>query len=355
MSKSAPYKFDDSFYRLANSVAQALERNDAVGDSKKLMALQKKQVETLMKLEDQFKKSILKYGQAREIYKKFILMIVVENQNILSARPFFREKANTFSKRITPAIKDADIEKMQEFNVNFKFLKFVKNAWLGPLPERSAVLFEKIERSRQELIENNLPLAINEAKKFHRKVPENHVSLMDLIAAASEGLASGVDKWCGPYSKVFRSVCIGRMKGNMVDLYSETTIHFYPTDKRILYKANTIRFREDTKSIKDLAEAINRSFAQDEIDGKKGSKERVTEGQLNNLLNAATTFSADSKQSDSEGGEEVRETSILDLTPDDGNFEEDLIKMEILNKARMIATEMDILTRKILIMKGLEV
>lgn len=353
MSKSAPYKFDDSFYRLANSVAQVLERNEVpVGDAKKITALQKKQVESLMKLEDLFKKSILKYSQARETYKKFILMIVVENQNILSARPYFREKAATFSKKITPAIKDADVEKMQEFNVNFKFIKFVQENWLGPMPEKSQVLLDKIERQRQELIENNLPLAINEAKRFHKKVPENHVTLMDLIAAAAEGLASGVDKWCGPYSKVFRSVCIGRMKGNMVDLYSETTIHFYPTDKRILYKANTIRFREETKTIPELVEAINKSFEQDELEGKKGSKERVTEGQLNNLLNAASTYSADSQAVE---GEDAKESTILDLTPDDGNFEEDLIKMEVLNKARLIASEMDILTRKILIMKGLEV
>jgi len=354
MSERPVYKFDDSFYRLANSVALALDRNEALGDPKKLLALQKKQVEGLMKLEDQFKKSILKYSQAREIYKKFVLMIVVENQNILSARPYFREKATTFSKRITPAIKDANVERLQKFNVNFKFLKFVKNAWLGPLPTRSAVLFQKIERQRQELIENSLPLAINEAKRFHKKVPENHVTLMDLIAAAAEGLSSGVDKWCGPYSRVFRSVCIGRMKGNMVDLYSETTLHFYPTDKRILYKANTIRFREETKSIPELALAINKSFEQDELEGKKGSKERVTEGQLNNLLNAASTFSADS-QVESSSEEDGKESSILDLTPKDDDFEQELIELETLKKAKMIASEMDLLTRKILIMKGLEV
>jgi len=353
MSKSSPNRFDDSFYRLANGVAQVLERNDAVGDSKKLGKLQKRQVETLMRLEDQFKRSILKYAQAREVYKQFILLIVVQNQNILSARPFFREKAPVFSKKITPAIKDADVEALQRFNINFKFIKFVQEKWLGPMPQRSARLLQKIEKARRELIENNLPLAINEAKKFYRKVPENHVALMDLIAAAAEGLASGVDKWCGPYSKVFRSVCIGRMKGNMVDLYSETTLHFYPTDKRILYKANTIKFREGTKTIAELAEAINRSFEQDERDGKKGSKERVTEAQLSNLLNAASTFSTDSKSGNEE--EEGKETSILDLTPDTEDVEEKLIKADALNKARMIAGEMDLVTRKILIMKGLEV
>jgi DNA-directed RNA polymerase specialized sigma subunit len=256
-----------------------------------------------------------------------------------------------FSAKVTPAIRDADVEALQGFNVNFKFALFVREVWLGVMPSKSLALFNKLEQTRKELIENNLPLAINEAKRFYNKVPNNHVTLMDLIAAAAEGLASGVDKWCGPYSKVFRSVCIGRMKGNMVDLYSETTIHFYPTDKRILYKANTIRFREGAETMAELAEKINKSFEEDEAEGKKGSKERVTEGQLNNLLNAASTFSADSKPE--EGDEE--ESSILDKAPDDGNFEEDVIRNDALNQARVIAGEMDLLTKKILIMKGLEV
>jgi DNA-directed RNA polymerase specialized sigma subunit len=347
-----PNRFDDSFYRLANSVAVALDVNKVpVGDSKRLLELQKKQVETLMKLESQFKASILKYSQAREIYKKFILMIVVQNQNILSARPFFREKAGTFSKKITPAIRDANVEALQKFNVNFKFIMFVKEAWLGAMPKKSLALYNRIEIARRELIENNLPLAINEAKKFYNKVPNNHVTLMDLIAAAAEGLASGVDKWCGPYTKIFRSVCIGRMKGNMIDLYSETTIHFYPTEKRILYKANTIRFREGADTLAELAEAINKSFEEDEKEGKKGSKARVTEGLLSNLLNAASTFSADSKPDSAEGEEQ----SILDLAPDDSNFEDDMIRNDALAKARQVAEGMDLVTRKILIMKGLEV
>jgi len=344
MSKDNPNKFDESFYKLANNIAEVLKRNNDGSE-------QKEQVEKLMELEKKFKASILKYAQSREIYKKFILMIVVQNQNILSARPYFREQAPTFSKKITPAIQDASVIRLQVFNINFKFINFVKENWLGAFPKRSEALFNKIEKARRILIENNLPLAINEAKKFHRKVPENHVTLMDFIAAAAEGLASGVDKWVGPYTRIFRSVCIGRMKGNLVDLYSETTLHFYPTDKRILYKANTIKFRKGTTDMKELAEAINNSFAEDEKAGKKGSKERVTESQVANLLNAASTFSADSK---TEGDDEGNEHSVIDITPDIADAEEELMNHDILNKAKILAKNMDILTRKILIMKGLE-
>ena len=342
---NAPYKFDDSFYKLANNLAEVLKRNFDGTD-------QKQQVELLMKLENQFKKSILKFSQSREIYKKFILLVVVQNQNILSARPYFREKAVSFSKKITPALQKADVKALQEFNINFKFINFIRDNWLGAFPERSSVLLNKIEKARRVLIENNLPLAINEAKRFHRKVPENHVSLMDMVAAAAEGLGSGIDKWVGPYSKVFRSVCIGRMKGNMVDMYSETTLHFFPTDKRILYKANTIKFREGADTLLELVDAINKSFAQDELDGKKGSKERVTEGQLYNLMHAASTFSIDSKSDESEGEEGQ---TILDLTPDNDSIEDRIINSETFTKAVMVARGMDSITRKILIMKGLDI
>jgi len=354
MSKNKTYTFDESFYNLANSVAKALKRNNALGDSKKLKSLQKKQVETLMRLENDFKKSILKFAQSREIYKRFILFIVVENKNILSARPYFREGAVTFSKKITPELQEANVAMLQKFNINFKFIQFIRENWLGKFPKTSEKLYAQIEKTRTELIENNLPLAINEAKRFYNKVPNNpNVTLIDLIAAAAEGLGSGIDKWTGKYTPVFRSVCIGRMKGNMVDMYSETTVHFYPTDKRILYKANTIRFRSETKSIKELAEAINKSFEQDEKDGKKNSKERVTESQLNELLNAASTFSAD--QPIETDGETGREITLLDLTPDNSSFEEKFINNVILNKTITMAAETDILTKKILKLKGLEV
>src|SRR5271157_4303982 len=102
------YDFDKSFYVLAKEVTLAIEQA-------KDGTAQKEQVEELMKAEIMFKETILKYRQATEIYKKFLQHIRIKQKNILSARPYFRESAITFSKKITPAIKAEDIEILKTF------------------------------------------------------------------------------------------------------------------------------------------------------------------------------------------------------------------------------------------------
>ena len=62
----------------------------------------------------------------QEIYKKFLQHICVKQKNILSARPYFRESAVTFSKKITPAIKNNDIDALKKFDINYQFIKFIK-------------------------------------------------------------------------------------------------------------------------------------------------------------------------------------------------------------------------------------
>ena len=86
--------FDDSFYRLAGEVTRALEKN-------KDGTIQQEQVEELLDAENKFKETILKYRQSTVVYKKFLQKVCIENKNILSARPYFRETATVFSKSIT--------------------------------------------------------------------------------------------------------------------------------------------------------------------------------------------------------------------------------------------------------------
>jgi hypothetical protein len=257
MKKTKQESFDNQFYVLAGEVTRAIATN-------KDGTTQEQQVEELLDAERKFKETILKYRQSTEIYKKFLQRVRIKNQNILSARPYFRETATSFSKNITPAIKDENIELLKSFDINYQFIKFIRDSWLGPFPKRAEQLFQRVYKARSILIENNMPLAINRAKLFYRKVPRSHLTLLDFIGICALGLAAGIDKWCGKYSPVFRSVCIGRMVGNMIDSYSETMLHFYPSDKRILYKANSLRGREGIEEINELTGAVNSSFAQDE-------------------------------------------------------------------------------------------
>lgn len=335
--------FDNSFYRLAAEVTRALEKNKVDG------TLQQEQVEELLDAERKFKETILKYRQATEIYKKFLQKVCIQNKNILSARPYFRETAISFSKKITPAIKTEDIESLKTFDINYQFIKFIKEAWLGPFPKRAQQLFERVHTARNKLIENNMPLAINRAKLFYRKTPKSHLSLMDLIEICAMGLAAGIDKWCGTYSPVFRSVCIGRMVGNMIDCYSETMVHFYPSDKRVLYKANSIRGRQGIDDIEELTRAINESFKKDALEGKSVPKNEVTVPELAALMAAASTVSADATVNDEGYG-------VYHFTMDpEQDIEGAYAEKEATTKMLSLVKSLPLLHRKVLRLKGIKI
>lgn len=345
MSKNSKkqHDFDDSFYKLAADVTRAIEINKKEGTT------QQQQVEELLSCEKKFKETILKYRQATEIYKKFLQKVCIQNKNILSARPYFRETAVSFSKRITPAIKADDIDILKTFDINYQFISFIKNSWLGPFPKRAEQLFQRVYRAREVLIQNNMPLAINRAKLFYRKTPKSHLSLTDLIGICSMGLAAGVDKWCGPYSPVFRSVCIGRMVGNMIDSYSETMLHFYPSDKRILYKAHTIRGRKGIEEIHQLTDAVNESFRQDALEGKSVPKNEVNVSELSALMSASSTVSADATVNDEGYG-------VYSYTEDPKqDMEAAYIEKESTIHMLSLAQNLPIIHRKVLKLKGVKI
>jgi DNA-directed RNA polymerase specialized sigma subunit len=333
--------FDTAFYQLAGEITRALERN-------KDGTIQKDQVEELLDAEKKFKETIFRYRQSTEIYKRFLQKVCIQNKNILSARPYFRETAVSFSKRITPAIKADDIEALKKFDINYQFIKFIKDSWLGPFPVRAQQLFERVFKARTILIENNMPLAVNRAKLFYRKTPKSHLTLIDFIGICAMGLAAGVDKWCGTYSPVFRSVCIGRMVGNMIDSYSETMLHFYPSDKRILYKAHTLRSRRSIDDIKELTEAVKQSFKEDALEGKNVPKTKLDVSELSSLMSAASTVSADATVNDEGFG-------VYQFTMDQHqDVEDSYIQKESTQQMLSLAKSLPILHRKVLLLKGLK-
>ncbi len=348
MAKPKRYQehFDGSFYVLAADITHAIAAN-------KDGTTQAEQVEELLEAEQKFKEVILNYKQATEMYKKFLQRICIQNKNILSARPYFRETAITFSKKITPSIKENNLEILKSFNINYQLIKFIRENWLGPFPKRAEQLFQRVHKARTILIENNMPLAVNRAKLFYRKTPKSHLSLLDMIGICAQGLAAGVDKWCGPYSQVFRGVCIGRMVGNLIDAYSETMLHFYPSDKRVLYKAHSIRGRKGIDEATELANAVNNSFEQDQKDGKSIPKEKVDTSQLHNLMNAASIVSADHQHQDHNNPD--FNLTLYDMTEDlTQDTEGTYIKNETTNQMLDLAKELPLLHQKVLKLKGIK-
>lgn len=349
MSKSSPKKktfeaHDNSFYWLANSIAVVLAENKLDGTS------QKEQVEELLMAEKLFKEEILKYKYSNQVYKKFIQKIRVTDGNILFAKVFFRESSTTFSAKITPCLKSEDIEGLKKFNINFNLISFIKKNWRGPLGSKADKLYKRVQRARRVLQENNLALAINAAKLFYRKVPKSSVTLLDMISVSVMGLASAIDKYTGDkngnYSDVFCSVILGRASGNLIKLYSETPMHFYPSDRRVMYKANSIRGRQGITDINELTAAVNASFQADKDEGLNVPKGQVQVHDLQALLNAASLVSTEATINEEGFG-------VYDYTPDEkDNAEDRIINIETNQKIRELINDLPVLHKKILRLKG---
>jgi DNA-directed RNA polymerase specialized sigma subunit len=333
---------DPAFAQLALEVAKAIERN-------KDGSTQKQQVEELVAAEIAFHQHLLSNPKiSTEIYKRFIQEIRLVNKNILSARPYFRETSDCFSLNITPALKSGNAEAIKPFAINFHFVKFAKDKWKGLWTKKCEALFQRVKKARTVLIENNMPLAINRAKIFYRKTPKGHLTFMDMIEVSALGLAAGIDKYVGEYKKNYLGVAIGRIVGNLIDAYSETVLHFYPSDRRILYRANSIRGRQGINDIPELCKAVNDTFAQDLKDGKTAPP-RINESDLSYLMSAASLISSDSNVGEDGFG-------IYDYTADNKeNAEVILGRKQQVREMVSLAQKLPIINRKILRLKGIEI
>lgn len=338
-------QFDNSFYWLATEISHILAKNKLEGTT------QKEQVEELLVAEKLFKEEILRYKYSTQIYKKFIQKIRYIDRNILYSKIYFREGSDVFSQEITPFLKSEDAEGLKKFSINFNLIQFIRTNWRGPLGAKAEKLYARVHRAREVLMENNLPLAINVAKLFYRKVPKSSISLMDMIAVAAMGLASAIDKYTGDkngqYSEVFRSVIMGRATGNLIKLYSETPLHFYPSDRKILYKANSIRGRQGITDINELTTAVNAAFKADQKEGLNSPKNEITVSELQSLLNAASIISV-------EVTTDENNYTAYDRTEDENiNAEERLINTETNEKISKLIKELPPLHRKVLRLKGI--
>lgn len=345
-------EYGDSLKNFVTEIAKVISFKENDGEEKA------KKVNQLMSLEQSFRNGINSYAQSREMYKKFILMIVVENRNILTARPYFREKSKIFSKYITPAIKSGNIKELQKYHINYRLIKFIRDNWAGPFPKKQEEVFQKIHTIRNGLIQNNMPLVINRARLFFRKTPQGHLDLMDLIQIASEGLVSGVDKWVGPYSRVFNGVCIGRMTGNLIENYSDTVLHFYPSDRAILYRANSLKFRKEISDPDRLAEAINSSYEEDRKNGVGVPSKKIDGSELNSLMLAASPVSM-WVSPDSENPDPVSPFSLNVIDNDPNLFvesmEEPFEENELMVRMLSAIGKLSIIEQKVLKLKGVKV
>jgi DNA-directed RNA polymerase specialized sigma subunit len=312
-------------------------------------------VNTVFALENSIKNSLQSASPERlaVVYQMFITHIKYDVGNILSAQSFFREKKKEFNK-ISKAIKNSDIPTLLQYHINYNLIEFIKENWGAPFPSKVQTVYNKFIKERQTLIENNLPLAINRALLFYRKTKESNLSLMDLINICVIGLTVGIDKYSGPYSKVWRSVCIGRMTGFMIKEYSETFIKLYPSDRKILYRANMIKYRLKVESYAELANMVNESFKEDKKNGMSSPNHKITREEIESLMNCAHYYSTDSTPNDSDEDSEDS-VSLMDTISSDSYSDsiDDIVeKRDLLNKLKTAIEMLDMIPRKVIKLKG---
>ena len=262
---------DDGFVQtFAGNVAQAMAKYEKMPtkDPYALLERQSRQMNTLVSLEDQCRKALVQDPRGVDVYARFVTFIAEERRNALAAQPYFREPEATFIDEISPAIRNQSVRSLFKYHFNFAFVAFACKMMAREWSDHETTPFwslsEQLLAARQELVETNLPLAISRARMFYSKTPKSHMDYLDFVQLAVEGLLAAIDKFRLPFRPVFRSVAIGRMTALFIERYSETTLRFFPLDRRRIYRANKAlrRTPPDQVDYAALAQTVNDGLEQ---------------------------------------------------------------------------------------------
>jgi DNA-directed RNA polymerase specialized sigma subunit len=304
---------------------------------------QKSQMESLVAAEKAFRLNLVRHRFGEKVYKAFLSYIHEERRNVLAARPFFRERAEVFKASISPQLAARSHKGLYKFAINGQFVQFVFTRFgylfKGKSPVR--VQANEVLRLRKELVEQNLPLAISRAKLFRRKTPASpHMANMDAVQTAGEGLISAVDKYVLPFAGNFRAVIIGRATGNLISTYSEPMLHFYPGDRRKIYRANKARRR--TQEVDKIVESVNDGLPE-------AMKTNADEIQM--LMNASSHLSLDQPVTTPDGQNE--KASYADCTADQNMLPSDIVEQkESQERLAKGLASLSLMERKALALKG---
>lgn len=334
---------DSSHYKqFAASLEEVISKR--ANSDEENVAQQKLQIETLCKYEVEFREALVQNMQGKDVYTDFIKYVRDERKNILAARPYFRERQEIFKSQIAPALRNRNEEELYKFNINYSFISFVMG--LGRFGTETEIfeIAENVKEIRNELIQTNIPMAISRARVFARH-SQQHLEYMDLIQIATEGLIAAVDKFVLPYNDSFGGVLYGRVTGDLIEANSETLIHFYPKDKRLIYNAN--KFVKAGKTFEEIAEKIN-----EESSVKAGKKVDLTDAhELQQLHIASYTISGDSAG----GSEDADDKNPINRFEADSNWRPDVMfeEAETMDVIKKMISQLSVFERKFIALKGI--
>lgn len=341
------------FKVFASNLEEALKKYENQHLDISLLEKQRIQIKTLITLENKFRKELISTPKGRDVFQLFVDYIKNEKKNILAARPFFRERQTVFTAHISNCLKSGKIAPLYKFRVNYNFIDFaIKSKDWG----KNNVLhkyFKQIKELRIELMEQNMPLAISQAKIFYGNTPKSHLTWMDLVQIHAAGLLVAIDKFVPPSTKgmtneeslqayrKFRAVAIGRMISDRLEEYSDTMVHFYPGDRKILYRANKLvrgLFRGMDIDFEKLAEAVNKDI---EIPSQRTNPE-----ELASLLAGASTVSGDATAINEDW------ESIFDRYVDVKDFQESVEANDAQSAMSIAVSKLTLFEQKLLKLKG---
>jgi DNA-directed RNA polymerase specialized sigma subunit len=345
----------EHFRVFAASLERAIAEYEKV-DPSEFSTIQKQQIEKLVHLENEWRLAVIKHRNGKRAYSSFIEYICEENKNVLTARPFFRERQKIFTSSITVALKKKDWRKLFRFRINWNFINFVMNSVKWHPGSLVVELSKQIAATRHQLVIMNLPLAIHRSRIFWSRTPKSHLSFMDFTSIATTGLISAIDKFVLPYSPVFCSVAIGRMVGNFIEDYSATTIHFFPTDRRKIYRANKFlsRHAKGDYEVNDLVVAVNKNDIKHDGSGseiKQKERQKTSDIEIVDLVAAASTVSADTK---APGEHDVPDNVARYEAPEDCRPDVQYERIELTREVYRIMETLPLIDRKLLRLKGID-
>jgi DNA-directed RNA polymerase specialized sigma subunit len=250
---------------------------------------QKQLYTDIFQSEREFREILFENGLAPIVYKTLISAVIADKKNTLSCRVYFRERQDSFKKKIAPAIdkliKKDDPKTFRIIRVNYPFCAWVLENMSDQLPNRIVVkltsLLVKIEEARRILCENNLPLAVNKAMSFYRKVKNYHMDKIDFLQACAEGMLIAIDHYVPPYSNVWRSTAITRMLERMMNDHNATVLKMSPREKRILYRSKNATQKEKLVDPEQITSYVRESF------------KNATTKEINEIRAASDAFSLD--------------------------------------------------------------
>lgn len=282
--------YQEHFRSFAKSLEFQIAEIDGFPKKKKSeqISIQKEQIAELISLEFQLKCLMWEHRNGLPAVNFFLDHI---SKNILDGRPYFRERQENFKTYISPAIRLRDIQSLICFSFNFRFFELISRKYQFGWEFKR--LYKRLVELRQTIALTNTPLAISRAKIFHSKNKRSHLSYMDMIQVASCALLDAIDKFTPDWEKskwMFIGVAIGRITGSGISAVGETMLHFFPRERRLLYRTYKFNARNDGATLEAMANAVN--AGKDEDNSLKGTQ-RTDQHELSNLLSAANCLSTD--------------------------------------------------------------